>query len=131
MKTLKTFAILTLIFMFSSCAISTKFPVSTVTPAADIVFSKSHDHNGNTKIKITAKNLASADRIDPNQKMYVVWVITEKNETRSIGVLKNRNVQTTALETLTPFKFTEVFITAEDHTDVSYPSGIEISRIRF
>jgi hypothetical protein len=131
MKTLKTLAILLLVFLMSSCAISTRFPVSRVTPAADIVLRKSHDHNGNVVIKITAKNLASVDRIDPHEKVYVVWIVTEKDGTRNIGALKNRNVQTIDLETLTPFKFTEVFITTENHVDVSYPSGIEISRIRF
>jgi PBP1b-binding outer membrane lipoprotein LpoB len=131
MKTLKTFAILTLAFLMSSCASSIKFPVSTVTPAADIVFSKSHDHNGNTRVKIVAKNLAAPDRIDSHQKVYVVWIMTDKDGPRSIGVLKNKNVQTTELETLTPLRFSEVFITAEDQVEASYPSGIEISRIRF
>jgi len=117
--------------MMSSCVISIKFPISTVTPAADIVFSRSHDRNGNTMVKITAKNLAAVNRIDPYQKVYVVWIMTEKNGPRNIGVLKNRNVQTTELETLIPLKFTEVFITTENQADASYPSGIEISRIRF
>jgi hypothetical protein len=35
------------------------------------------------------------------------------------------------MKTLVPFKFTEVFITAEDQADISYPTGVEISRINF
>jgi PBP1b-binding outer membrane lipoprotein LpoB len=130
MKTLKTLSILALVLIISSCANTAKFPISNVTPAADIVATMNHDKNGNNKITITAKNLAAVERLDPPKSAYVVWIVTEKDGVRNIGKLLNKNAHTTGLETLTPFKFSEVFITAEDQADASYPTGIEISRIK-
>ncbi len=131
MKTLKTLTILVLVLIVSSCANTSKFPVSVVTPAADIVATMKHDKNGNYKITITAKNLAAIERLNPPKNAYVVWIVTEKDGIRNIGKLINKNVQTTGLETLTPFKFKEVFITAEDQADTTYPTGLEISRTKF
>jgi len=118
MKNLKAKTLLALVIILSSCSIVNKFPISNVTPAADIVLSRQHDQNGNNKIKVTARNLAAVERLNPPQTVYVVWVISENDGIRNIGLL-------------TPFKFTEIFITAENKADVSYPTGVEISRIKF
>ena len=131
MKTLKTLSILALVLIISSCANTAKFPVSNVTPAADIVATMNRDNNGNYKISVTAKNLAAVERLNPPKTAYVVWIVTEKDGVRNIGKMLNKNAQTTNLETLTPFKFSEVFITAEDQVDASYPNGLEISRTKF
>jgi len=131
MKNLKTVTYMALILLISSCANMAKFPVSRVTLAADIVAYKKHDKNGNCMLSITAKNLAAVDRIKPSKSTYVVWIVTEKDGVRNIGKLSNRNAKRTGLETLTPYNFTEVFITAEDQADVTYPTGIEISRAKF
>ncbi len=131
MKTLKKISILLLALILASCANSVKFPVSNITPAADIQATMKQDKNGNYKIAIVAKNLAAVERLNPPKAAYVVWIVTDKDGVRNIGKMINKNVQTTGLETLTPFKFSEVFITAEDREDAIYPSGVEISRTRF
>ncbi|MEI6754385.1 MAG: hypothetical protein WCK78_14615 [Paludibacter sp.] len=131
MKTLKMLTILALTLGMSSCANMVKFPISNVTPAADITATMSQDNNGNYKISVTAKNLAAVERLNPPKTAYVVWIVTEKDGVRNIGKMLNKNAQTTNLETLTPFKFSEVFITAEDQVDASYPTGLEISRTKF
>jgi hypothetical protein len=131
MKTLKLFAFAVLIVIISSCASTARFPISAITPAADIIVAKTNDRNGNTAIKITAKNLAAVERIEPPKATYVVWIVTEYDGIRNVGMLKSRNSKTAELITVTPFKFTEIFITAEDQSDLSYPSGIEISRVRY
>jgi len=130
MKTFKMLTISALVILLSSCATSIKFPVSTVAPAADIVASVTKDQNGNTKITIKAKNLAAAERLNPPKAAYVVWIVTERDGIHNIGRLSNKNVQSTGLETLTPFKFTEVIITAEDYADAIIPAGIELTRIQ-
>lgn len=122
---------LTIVLVLSSCANVSKFPVSSVTPAANIEVQKQHDRNGNTILTITAKNLASAERLSPPRKIYVAWIVLENNETRNIGQLKNKNAKVGEIKTLTPFKFTEIFITAENQADALYPAGEEISRIKF
>ncbi len=58
-------------------------------------------------------------------------IVSETDGVRNIGKLKIKNAETAGIETLTPFKFSEVFITAEDQADVTYPGGIEITRIKF
>lgn len=131
MNTLKNVFLLAVVILFSSCAATVIFPTSAVAPAADITSSKKADKNGNYSISITAKNLASPDRLDPHQSVYVAWIVTDTEGTKNIGRLINKNAQTATLETLTPFEFTEIFITAEGLADISYPTGIEIARARF
>ena len=131
MKNLKTITLLALVFIMASCANISKFPVSEVTPAADILVQRQHDRNGNSKIKVTAKNLSAVERLTPPKKVYVVWILTENDGVRNLGQLKNKNVENAEIKTLTPFKFTQIFITAEDEAEVSYPNGIEISRVKF
>ncbi len=131
MDNLRNTSLLALLFFFASCATTVKFPTSAVTPAADISAKKKADKNGNFKVTITAKNLASADRLEPPQSVYIAWIVTNTEGTRSIGRLTNKNAKTATIETLTPFAFTEIFITAEGQADISYPSGVEIARAKF
>lgn len=131
MKNFKTITFLALALILSSCSTVTKFPISSVTPASDITVKKQYDRNGNTKITVTAKNMAAVERLTPPQNIYVVWVVAEDNNLKNIGQLKNKNAKTAEIETLVPYKFTEIFITAEYRADVQNPAGIEISRIRF
>lgn len=129
--TRRMLSILALVILTVSCANATKFPISSVTPAADIVALRSHDSNGNTMLRITAKNLAAVDRIASPKKAYVVWIVTEREGSRNIGKLMNRNSKTAKMETLIPNYSTEVYITAEEDGEAITPTGIEISRIKF
>lgn len=131
MKTYKLISLLLIFFFILSCGSTMKFPISDITPAADIIVKKKQDKNGNLIILVSAKNLAAVERLSPSKNAYVVWVITDNSEVRNIGQLKNLNVQTTSLQSIVPFMFWEIFITAEDYADALLPSGTEISRVRF
>ena len=131
MKKLNVLTFFALILLFTSCSTVSKFPVSSVTPAANIVVYRHHDSNGNNTLDIKAKNLAATDRLLPPKQTYVVWVVLENHIAKNIGQLKIKNAKEAELKTLTAFKYSEIFITAEDQADVQYPSNIEISRIRF
>lgn len=131
MKNIKKGICLALVLALSACANISKFPVSSVNPAANIELRRQLDNNGNTKITITAKNLAAAERLIPAKKVYVAWVVLESSKIRNIGQLNSENAKKAEIKTLVPFKFTEVFITAENRADISYPTGVEISRIKF
>lgn len=120
-----------MVLLVTSCTNMTRFPISTVTPAADIVAVRGHDANDNVVIRISAKYLAAVDRIATPKKAYVVWVVTDRDGARNIGKLMNRNSRTAKLETLIPSYSTEVFITAEEDGEAVTPSGVEISRIKF
>lgn len=131
MKHLSAVAMLALILLVTSCSTVSKFPVSTVTPAANIVVYRNHDSNGNKTITIKAKNLASTDRLTPSTQTYVAWIVLENNLAKNIGQLKIKNAKEAELKTLTAYDYTEIFITAEDQANAQYPSAIEITRIRF
>lgn len=128
---LRTLTLILLTIVVTSCATRSKFPISIVTPAADIVAIRSHDQNGNAELTITAKNLAAVDRIASPKKAYVVWIVTESEGVKNIGKLVNKNTRTVKLKTLISDLATEVFITAEEDGDALYPGGVEISRIQF
>jgi len=126
---MKNVIILTAMLLLASCASTEKFPVSTVAPAADITAVKKLDKNNNYTINVTAKNLASVERIAPLKTTYVVWIVTKNEGVKNIGQLSVKNAKTSSLKSLTAFDFSEVFITAEEQGDVTYPSGTEISRV--
>jgi len=90
MKSLINLLIVTVLVFLTSCATTTKFPVSSVTPAAEITVKKKQDKNKNYVIEVTAKNLASANRVDPSKKNYNVWIVTENNGTKNAGILVRR-----------------------------------------
>lgn len=131
MKTIQYLTILVSMAILSSCVSTAKFPVSTKAPAAEIVAKKKQDKYNNYLIELTAENLAEVSRIDPRMNNYSVWIIIDNGITKNIGQLTNKNAKKAVLKTLTPFNVKEIFITAEERGDLSYPSGIEITRTSF
>lgn len=131
MRTIKNLAIIGVVALLTSCVSTVKFPVSNTVPGADITVTKSQDKNKNYVIVLTAKNLAEASRLNPPKNNYSVWIITDDGTTKNIGQLSNKNAQKAVLKTVTPFDVKEIFITAEDQGNLTYPEGIEISRITF
>lgn len=116
------------LFLITSCGNTTRFPVSSFAPAADIKAKTKVDKNNNHVITVTAKNLASPERVDPSRNAYVIWIKTEDNKVMNLGQLRNDNAQTASLTTVTPYDPKEIFITLEEQGSVSSPSGTEISR---
>ncbi|MBJ2172661.1 hypothetical protein JBL43_00320 [Aureibaculum sp. A20] len=127
-KSMKIITITMVFLMFISCGTTKKFPLSDLVPAAEITVSKKQDNNNNYVIEVSAENLASADRLDPPKNNYVVWIVTEDNGIKNVGQLSNKNAKKVELETTTPFDVKEIFITAENEGNITYPSGIEITR---
>jgi hypothetical protein len=128
MKTIKHAIAGVFIVLLTSCGSSATFPTSVITPAAEIVAKTKTDKNKNTIIEVTAKNLASAERLSPPRTSYVVWISTEDNGTKNLGQLNSKNGSKAVLKATTPFKVKEIYITAEDQGNISFPAGIEISR---
>lgn len=131
---MKISTVLTLIgvaVLVASCSSIAKFPVSSIVPAAEITAKKKVDKNKNYSIELTAKNLAEPSRLDPPMNNYSVWIVAENGTTKNIGQLINENAKTAVLKTTTPFNVDEIFITAEEKGDLSYPQGVELSRTSF
>jgi len=131
MKPIKSVLIVVVVALLTSCASTAKFPVSSTVPAADITVSKKQDKNKNNVIELTATNLAEANRLNPPKNNYSVWIVLENGQTRNVGQLTNKNAKKAVLKTVTPFNVKEIFITAEDQGDLTFPSGTEISRTTF
>ncbi|MFN4199241.1 MAG: hypothetical protein ACK4FS_09475 [Flavobacterium sp.] len=131
MKPFKFLTLIACVALMSSCSSTSVFPVSSTVPAAEIKVKKTQDKNKNNVIELTAKNLADASRLNPPKNNYSVWIVTEDNMVKNIGQLTNRNARTATLKTSTPFEVIEIFITAEDRGNATYPSGVEISRTKF
>jgi hypothetical protein len=131
MKLFNYFFVLTLFVAFVSCATTAKFPVSSVVPAAEITAKKKTDDNKNNTLEITARNLASPDRLVPAGSNYSIWVVSKGQGTKNVGQLLVKNGNKATFKTTTAFDFDEVFITVENQSDLTYPTGIEISRTKF
>lgn len=131
MRISKTLAIIGVVALLASCSSIAEFPVSKVVPAAEITVKKKQDRNKNYVIQLTAKNLAEASRLVPPMSNYSVWIVVDNGSTKNIGQLINNNAKTAVLKTTTPYNVDEIFITAEEKGDLSYPEGVEISRTTF
>jgi hypothetical protein len=131
MKSLKYILVLVLSLSMASCATTAKFPVSTVVPAAEITAKKKTDSNKNNTLEITARNLASPDRLVPSGSNYSIWVVSIGQGTKNVGQLLVSNGDKAKFKTTTAFDFDEVFITVENQSDLTYPTGVEISRTKF
>ncbi len=131
MKKLKRLLFITVITLLSACATKVNFPLSNIVPAAEITATKKQDNNDNYAIEVIAENLASAERLSPAKNNYSVWIVTENNGTKNIGQMTNKNAEKVTLKTTTPFNVKEIFITAEEQSNLTYPTGVEISRTTF
>lgn len=131
MKSIQYFFALVLSLFVVACATTAKFPVSSIVPAAEITAKKKTDANQNNILEITARNLASPDRLVPAGNHYSIWVVTKNQGLKNVGQLLVKNGDKSSFKTTTAFDFDEVFITVENQSDLTYPSGVEISRTKF
>jgi PBP1b-binding outer membrane lipoprotein LpoB len=130
MKTIKNLFVLALIVFLGSCATNTKFPVSSVVPAANISAKKKTDKQQNFTLEITSENLASASRLSPPGNNYSIWIVTKAYGVKNVGQLTIKNARKTTFKTVTAFDFNEVFITVENQGNLLYPQGTEIARTK-
>ena len=111
----------------SSCAHKTTFLTSTVVPAAEGTINWKKDNNNNYVISIKMVNLAEVERLQPPKKAYVVWMENQEGRPKNLGQINSshetfsKKLKAT-FETVSSFKPTKIYITAEDESNVNYPS---------
>ncbi|MEO8567802.1 MAG: hypothetical protein ABI419_01655 [Ginsengibacter sp.] len=120
-------------FSLSSCAKKMTFGTSSVVPAAEGSVKIKSDKNKNTSIDLKVERLADPQRLNPSKKTYVVWMETAGNGTKNIGSLNTSSgflsgKLKSSLKTVTPYKPTGFFITAEDDASVQYANGQVVLR---
>ena len=119
----------------NSCAKKMTFGTSNVVPAAEGSVKLKSDKNKNTSIDLNIVRLADPKRLDPPKNTYVVWMETAGNGTKNIGSLNTSSgflsgKLKSSLKTVTPFKPTGFFITAEDDAKVQYANGRVVLRTK-
>jgi hypothetical protein len=123
-----TLLVLTLLLLVSSCARKVRFGISPVVPTAEGTVKVKKDKNNNYALKVDIKHLAEPNRLPEPKNVYVVWVETERNGIQNLGQLNTSSglISSTlraSMETVTPYKPTRLFITAEDEAAVQYPGA--------
>ena len=118
------FGILTtmMIFSFVSCSTKALFLTSSVVPAAKGQVNVKKDKNNNYVIQMKISNLAGVERLEPVRQTYVVWMLTDQGLTKNIGRVNSSNNLKVSFKTVSSFKPTQIFITAEDNESAQYPS---------
>jgi len=103
------------------------FLSSAIVPAARGYVKVKRDINENYIIRVNVSNLAEVNRLQPSKQAYVVWMITDREITVSIGQI---NSSTTFLSTKLKASFNKIssskpikiFITAEDDAKNQTPN---------
>lgn len=113
---------------FTSCAKKVTFQNSSIVPAARGQVTIKKDKNKNYLIKVKIDNLAEVKRLESSKNAYVVWIETDESLAKNIGQIKSdtkfiSSKLKASFETVTAFKPTKIFITAEDNADTQYPGS--------
>jgi hypothetical protein len=120
-----------LLLVSSSCAHKTTFQTSTVVPAAEGTVQWKKDSNNNYVITIKMVNLAEVERLEPPKKAYVVWMGNEEGRPKNLGQINSSHETFTrklkaTFQTVSSFKPTKIYITAEDESNVNFPSSMVV-----
>ena len=123
------------LFSMMSCARKVAFTTSTVVPAAEGSVKIRKDDNKNYTIELKVVRLAEPKRLDPPKNTYVVWMETKEKGTINLGRLNTSSglfssTLKSSLTTVTPYKPTAFFITAENDERIQYPGGQVVLRTR-
>lgn len=129
LKSILSIALILFITSFlQSCAKKITFATSAVVPAAEGSVKVKKDNNNNYNIDLSLIRLADPKRLNPSKNMYIVWMETDGNGTKNIGQLKTSSSMLSKtlksfLKTVSAFKPTKIFITAEDEASIQYPGA--------
>ena len=119
-----------LLLLLSGCAKKIHFSTSEVLPAAQGTVKIKKDKNNNYAIDVSVKHLADPKRLDPSRDMYVAWVETKENGVQNIGRLSVSNSLKASLSTVSTYKPTRLFITAENDANIQYPGTYVVLNTR-
>ncbi len=132
LKKFAAYSISVLCFLLiASCSQKVSFITSTVVPSAQGNIKIAKDDNNNHTIDIIVQRLADPSRLIQSKKTYVVWMETESNGTKNIGQLNSSDsffssTMKASLHTVTPFKPTKIFVTAEDNANIQQPGSLVV-----
>ena len=125
---LLTALLLPLLLILTSCSKKVNFLTSSVVPAARGYVKVNNDKNKNYVIQIELQDLAEVQRLQPSKQTYVIWMVTEQDLSKNIGQMKSATgilskQLKASFESVSSFKPTKIFITAEDDPNIQFPSS--------
>ena len=117
---------LLLLLSLASCSKKINFLTSPVVPAARGYVKINNDKNKNYVIQIQLLELAEVQRLQPSKQTYVIWMVTEEDVSKNMGQIKSSSGMLSkqlkaSFESVSPFKPTKIFITAEDDPSIQFP----------
>lgn len=93
-------------------------------PAAEGHVAAKQGDNGNTKVQVAVKHLAKPEQVEEEASTYVVWAQDANGgDVYNLGALQLNDNLEGKLDTITPLKRFDVFVTAEPVATTRYPSG--------
>ena len=94
-------------------------------PGAEGVVTTSTSNDGNTKLDISVKHLAPPEKVEPGASVFMVWVrgLEGGAQAASQGALVVNSDLSGRMETVTPLRSFELFITPESSQTVTGPTG--------
>jgi hypothetical protein len=110
------------------------FDTSTVVPSAEGQVRVKKDDNNNYAVSVQINHLAEPNRLPQPQNVYVVWAESPSGP-QNLGQLKvetgliSRRLKA-ALETVTPYKPSRIFVTAETSATVQSPGNYMVLNTR-
>ena len=123
--------ILGLIFPVTSYAKKIKFMTSSVVPAAKGYVKVKSTNNNNYSIKIEIRDLADVERLHTSKITYIVWMETDQGKTEILGKIDSSSgfmskQMKASMETVSSYKPSRIFITAEEFENAQTPGDREI-----
>jgi hypothetical protein len=117
-----------LLLTLNACSKKTYFNTSSVVPAARGYVKIKKDKNKNYTIDISITDLAEVDRLAGNRKAYVVWMITNNENAKNLGMIDSDTKRfskklTASFHSVSATKPTKIFITAEENGSAQYPNN--------
>lgn len=115
-----------LMFSLTTYVKRIKFLTSSVIPSARGQVTIKKYNNEKYAIKIKIDELAEVKKVEPSKNMYIVWMESENLTVKNMGnIICDTGCISSkfkaAFETVTAFKPTKIFITAEDNANIPYP----------
>jgi hypothetical protein len=107
------------------------FNTSPVVPGAEGSVKVKKDKNSNYNIDIDIENLAEPGKLTPAKKAYVVWIETQEKGVKNIGQVHSSSsmlskVKKASMTTVSPYKPTKIFVTAEDDPGIEQPGTVVV-----
>ncbi len=123
----------TMILLISGCSKRINFPPSAVVPGVEPRAKVKKTDDGDYRVTLDVNHLVRPEQLSPPKKHYVVWINTVNEGVKNIGELKNRsgmlaNTRRANFERTVNQKPTQIFVTAENSTDMKFAGDHTVFR---